>query len=475
MPGWRARNLWLFAASLVFYSFGEAHYVLVLLVSISLNAWLGRRIERSDNGRKYWLWLAIGANLLILGYYKYAGFLVEAITPLAGIIGLGQPESVDVHLPLGISFFTFQAISYIVDVYRREVPAQKSWLEVGLYISLFPQLIAGPIVRYNDIADQLRQRHADIDDFAWGVRRFMLGLAKKVLIANILGQVADEIFAHDASALDWSVAWLGIICYTLQIYFDFSGYSDMAIGLGRLFGFRFPENFNHPYISRSVREFWRRWHISLSRWFRDYLYIPLGGSRLGTRRTAFNLLIVFALCGLWHGAAWNFLIWGLFHGAFLALERGRLGAVLARLPVVLQHVYLLGIVIIGWVLFRAETLTEAIDYLGIMFGIGGVDADGYVMMYLNNQVLLALLAGIVLSATPRWTTITETHDIKRDKLTLPATNVSIENNNVIVESSQISHRRLGIIVRDSVLLASFVLSAIYVSAQSYNPFIYFRF
>lgn len=454
MPTWRWRNLWLLAASLFFYAWGELHYVLVLLVSIGCNAALGRRIDRATGrARRLWLWLAVGINLLLLGYYKYAGFVAENVAALMQSLGLPGEPSADVHLPLGISFFTFQAVSYVVDVYRRRVPAQDSVLEVGLYIALFPQLIAGPIVRYEDIAAQLRRRVMTLDGFSYGVRRFIVGLAKKVLIANVLGQAADEIFAHPSGGLDPALAWLGIACYTLQIYFDFSGYSDMAIGLGRMFGFRFPENFDHPYLSRSVREFWRRWHMSLSRWFRDYLYIPLGGSQHGALRTHANLLIVFLLCGLWHGAAWNFAVWGLYHGAFLVAERGALGRGLARAPTTLRHAYLVLVVMVGWVFFRAQDLPAALDFLAAMAGIAPRAADGYVLLYLDAETVLALVAGIVLVCIPRLTTITDAGHAEK-----PANRVAA-----------------SLVLRDTALVASLGLSILYVSAQSYNPFIYFRF
>jgi alginate O-acetyltransferase complex protein AlgI len=391
------------------------------------------------------------------GYQPHVARLLQVrqlhqrnLVALGALAGIEVDPGKDVHLPLGISFFTFQAISYIVDIYRRQVPAQKSILEVGLYIALFPQLIAGPIVRYGNIAAQLRHRVMTLEGFAYGVRRFVLGLAKKVLIANVLGQTADEIFAHQGDQLDWSLAWLGVVCYALQIYFDFSGYSDMAIGLGRMFGFHFPENFDHPYTSRSVREFWRRWHISLSRWFRDYLYIPLGGSRHGRLRTHANLIIVFLLCGLWHGAAWNFVIWGLFHGIFLVAERGRLGHALMKLPGVIQHAYLLLVVLIGWVFFRAEDLPAALAYLGALFGFSPRAADAYLLIYLDAETLLALIAGIMLTCVPRLTTIAD-----------PA-----ERGNGVP---------VAIAMRDTALVSALALSIIYVSAESYNPFIYFRF
>ncbi len=455
LPGIRARNLLLLFASLLFYSWGEIHYVIVLLVSICCNAWFGRRIEADRRRSLRWLWAAIVVNLVLLGYFKYANFLVENLNAGLGLLGAGPIEQRPVHLPLGISFFTFQALSYLVDVYRGTARAQRRIVDVALYISLFPQLIAGPIVRYGDVALQLTERRTTLDDAAAGIRRFSLGLAKKVLIANVLGQTADEIFAHPEGQLDPALAWLGIACYTLQIYFDFSGYSDMAIGLGRIFGFQFPENFNQPYTSRSVQEFWQRWHMSLSRWFRDYLYIPLGGNRLSPARTYLNLVTVFLLCGLWHGASWNFVLWGLFHGAFLVLERTSAGAMLRALPGIARRLYLLLVVMVGWVLFRAENLSQAGDFLVAMAFLGERTNDGYVMLFLTPKTVLALTAGILLCAIPGFTGA-------YDRLRL-----------LPVSGSTVGHL-LGW-TRDLAIALLLVASAVMVSAQNYNPFIYFRF
>jgi alginate O-acetyltransferase complex protein AlgI len=356
-----------------------------------------------------------------------------------------------VHLPIGISFFTFQSMSYIIDVYRKEVPAQKNPLTVALYISLFPQLIAGPIVRYRDIAHQLIQRQVKTSRFVEGIYRFVMGLGKKMIIANPLGAVADEIFSVPAAQLPVEVAWLGIICYTLQIYFDFSGYSDMAIGLGRMLGFTFLENFNYPYISRSITEFWRRWHISLSSWFRDYLYIPLGGSRAGAWRTWFNLLVVFVLCGFWHGASWNFLVWGLIHGLFLVIERAWLKAALASWPRVFRHVYVMLVVMFGWVFFRMDTLPEAIGLLGALGGLNeGSISPVYFGRYFDNAILLALFAG-GLGSMPIVAWIR-----KIPMVTAPAA----------ITSSVFSYLWL---------MSVFILSLAYLGSGTFNPFIYFRF
>ncbi|MFT5114306.1 MAG: alginate O-acetyltransferase complex protein AlgI [Parasphingorhabdus sp.] len=455
-PGIRSKNIFLLLASLFFYSWGEIHYVIVLLLSVGCNTWFGNRIERFREHAKLYLILAIVVNLILLGYFKYANFVVDNLNLLLISAGLDELANRKVHLPLGISFFTFQAMSYIVDVYRGTAKAQKNFFNVALYISLFPQLIAGPIVRYGDISTQLTERHSSMDDIAWGVRRFTIGLAKKVLIANVVGQAADEIFAHDSGQLDYALAWLGIICYALQIYFDFSGYSDMAIGLGRIFGFKFPENFNQPYTSRSAQEFWQRWHMSLSGWFRDYLYIPLGGNRHGDLRTYFNLVLVFFLCGLWHGASWSFVVWGLFHGGFLVLERSSAGGLIRSMPNIIRHAYLILVVLIGWVFFRAETLPYALEFIASMFGFGDRSNDGYFMVFVTPKLALVLGIAVFICAWPalgNWS--------KRL--------CDLTKNDSGATSSSIC------ILRDIAIVGLLFLSAVFVTAQSYNPFIYFRF
>jgi len=414
----RLRNLWLLLASLVFYAWGESFYVLILLVSIFCNWLVALALQK--HRRMAVLAAGVTLNLALLGFYKYANFIVDTASALSAWAGLPAVVAAPVHLPLGISFFTFQAISYLVDVYRQDAPAQRRLSDVALYISLFPQLIAGPIVRYASIEKQLAKRSFDLENFVAGARRFIIGLAKKVLIANVLGETADNIFGLESPAA--TTAWLGVACYTLQIYFDFSGYSDMAIGLGRMFGFRFDENFKYPYIATSIRDFWRRWHISLSSWFRDYVYIPLGGSRGGQARTAMNLIIVFVLCGLWHGASWSFVVWGLFHGIFLSLER-----------------------------FTAETLGDAMNYLGAMIGLHSPEGfNSSAQSHLNARVLLSLAAGVILS-TP----------IAR----------SFGGS---LQASGIKHATLSI-GRDVVLVSLFLLGAMSIAAGTYNPFIYFRF
>src|SRR2546425_1448106 len=343
-------NAALLVASLAFYVWGEGLYATIVITSIAFNWALGKRIgdAKDPRARRRWLALAVAGNLAVLAIFKYANFFVANLHAALGAHSWGA-IAIAIPLPLGISFFTFHSISYLVDIYRKNATAQRNIGSFALYILLFPQLIAGPIIRYKDIAQQIASRERRFADVAEGVRRFVIGLGKKVLIANTLGRVADQVFAIAPSELNTSVAWLGLVCYSLQIYFDFSGYSDMAIGMMRMFGFRVLENFNYPYISQSIREFWRRWHISLSNFFRDYLYIPLGGNRRGKVRGYANLVIVFLLCGLWHGANWTFILWGAWHGVFLVLERAGVEGALERTWRPLRHAYALAAVLGGWV------------------------------------------------------------------------------------------------------------------------------
>lgn len=451
-------NWLLLVASVIFYAKGGGAFTWLMLASIAFNYWIAiwvdRRRAHSETAARRALGFAVGVNLLVLGIFKYANFFADNVNALLGVVHGGHLNIPPVLLPIGISFFTFHAISYVVDVYRRDAAAQKSPVHAALYLLLFPQLIAGPIIRYRDIADQLARRRVSLDDFAEGIRRFVIGLGKKVLIANIVAGPADRIFAMSPAQWSPAYAWLGIVCYTLQIYFDFSGYSDMAIGLGRMFGFRFPENFRWPYIADTVQEFWRRWHISLSTWFRDYLYVPLGGNRVSPVRTYVNLVIVFFLCGLWHGASWNFVIWGLFHGAFLVFERLGLAGAVRRLAPPVRHAYLLLVVMVGWVFFRADTLPHALAFLRAMFGLQGpVDPTPFTLAYfLNVEVCLALAMGIVGSApiVPQ---------LARWQRTLGD-----------------RWRTFGVdLAATAALLAVFFASILQVAARTYNPFIYFRF
>jgi alginate O-acetyltransferase complex protein AlgI len=453
-------NWLLLAASVIFYAKGGGGFTWLMLGSIAFNYWMAIAVDRAwgTPAASQRLAFAVTVNLVVLGIFKYANFFADNVNALLGVAHAAPIAVPRVLLPIGISFFTFHAISYVIDVSRRDATAQKSPVHAALYLLLFPQLIAGPIIRYRDIADQLARRVVSIDDFAYGVRRFVIGLAKKVLIANVVAGPADKIFGMAPAELSTGHAWLGIVCYTLQIYFDFSGYSDMAIGLGRMFGFRFPENFRWPYVANTVTQFWRRWHISLSTWFRDYLYIPLGGNRVSTARRYGNLVTVFFLCGLWHGASWNFVIWGLWHGSFLVIERASAGR-LEKSPLrtgegilawpIWPHLYTLLVVMIGWVFFRAETLPAAVAFLKAMAGLTVAAPTPYtVAWYLTPELWLALGAGLVGSAP--W---------------VPALAARIDNGTSWTVP----------LVNTAALMALLVLSIMSMAARTYNPFIYFRF
>ncbi len=446
------RNAILLLFSLVFYAWGGVSLSIILIASILFNFLFAKQIEKNNSSKKRWLIVGITFNVFVIASFKYLDFFISNINFIKDIL-IENSEPIpllNIILPVGISFFTFQQMSMLWDIYREERTDKITFLNTALYISFFPQLIAGPIVRYNDIIDQLNQRKETIEQFRTGVRRFIIGLAKKILLANTCGEIADTIMNTDINFIDSPTAWLGIIAYTFQIYFDFSGYSDMAIGLGKMFGFNILENFNLPYISKSITEFWRRWHISLSSWFKDYVYIPLGGNRKGKSRMYKNLLLVFLLTGFWHGATWSFILWGLFHGLFLVIEKNGFGKRLKKLPSFFQWFYTILIVIIGWVLFRIEKLPDALHYLSKMFLI---DTEGYsnVFGYLNNERVFILVSAAVVSSTLS-KRITEQTIFKRIR-------------------EKISYQLLI----DSSLLALFIISLIYINSGSYNPFIYFRF
>lgn len=451
-------NTFLFVASLVFYAWGEGPVVLVLLLSAFINYVAGRLIERGQ--RQTGLWVSLIGSLSLLIYYKYANFLVDLGQSFASTVDLPALSHLSfpqIALPIGISFYTFQGISYTLDIYWGRIRANHSFLDYGTYVAMFPHQIAGPIVRYADIAPELSNRPTSLDKFSIGSERFILGLAKKVLLANTFAGVADGIFNARADSYSTATAWLGIVAYSLQIYFDFSGYSDMAIGLGKMVGFDFKENFNYPYVARSVQDFWRRWHISLSSWFRDYVYVPLGGNRGSKFRTYRNLLIVFLVTGLWHGASWNFIVWGLYHGVFLLIERAGLGKRLSQLWPPVAHVYALVVVLIGWVFFRAETLPQAFVYLQKMAGFANPVSSVITYLpvhFLSAEVVGSLLIGILL-ATPVYARFQRGWEGLSDRL------VSMR---FLLDSVYI----IG-------LFGLFVLSVMYLAADTYNPFIYFRF
>ncbi len=462
LPGLKLRNGLLLVFSVIFYAWGEVVFVFLMLGSALLNHFLGRWVDReSDPSRRKWaVGVAVALNIGTLAFFKYANFAVANLNGLLGMFHLSSVHLDPVRLPIGISFFTFHALSYVIDIYRRKWPAATNPCDVALYIFFFPQLIAGPILRWSAIAPQLAQRVVTREGFAEGIRRFVGGLAKKMIIANVVAGPTDKIFALPAGELTPALAWLAVLCYTLQIYFDFSGYSDMAVGLGKMFGFQFLENFNFPYTAQSIREFWRRWHISLSSWFRDYLYIPLGGNRGAVWRNHLNLVIVFFLCGLWHGASWTFVIWGLYHGFFLVLERTRFGNWLDRLPRVLRHGYTLLVVMAGWVLFRAETFGQATHFLGNMIGItSGANAGQKVARYWSRELAWALVVGAIF-AMPTWGWIRSCAQGLQRRTP---------------ESLRPAMLAVGSGLELLLVTALLLVSASWLAGGTYNPFIYFRF
>ena len=436
----KLRNLCLLVVSLFFYGWGEPVYISIMVLSIAVDYTHGLLVERwRDNDRRARMAVAssVLCNLAILVFFKYWDFIAVNVNALTGLSVpvLGLP------LPIGVSFYTFQTMSYTIDVYRRDAPVQRSVTAFGAYVTLFPQLIAGPIVRYRTVADQLVSREENLEKFTSGIRRFTVGMAKKVLLANAIGQLWDVSLA--SRELTMAGAWLGLLAYAFQIYFDFSGYSDMAIGLGRMFGFEFLENFNYPYISRSVVEFWRRWHISLTTWFREYVYFPLGGNRVSRGKWVRNILIVWLLTGIWHGAGWNFLLWGLYYAVWMLAERLFLGKRLEKLPAVLQHVYAMAVVLVGWALFAVEDPGRLGGYFRALFGGSGLlsAVDGYrLRSYLPMLVILAL--GVTPLAQTLW-----------DRL------------------GERTRSRLAPVL----VLAALVLCTASLVDASYNPFLYFRF
>lgn len=438
----KARNSVLLAASLVFYGWGEPKYILIMIFSIVFNYVCG--LAAGKNRSKAVLILCVVGNLALLGYFKYTDFVLETVNRLAEA-GLALPG---IALPIGISFYTFQTMSYVIDVYRGKVDAQRDIITFGTYVTLFPQLIAGPIVRYSDVAVMLVGRKTNLEQIAEGVRRFIIGFGKKVLLANQIYVVWMELSAMEN--LSVSAAWLGAVAFTFQIYFDFSGYSDMAIGLGKIFGFDYLENFNYPYISRSITEFWRRWHMSLSSWFKEYVYIPLGGNRKGLSRQLINISIVWILTGLWHGASWNFVMWGVYYGIILIIEKLGLLKVLEKCPAVVGHIYSLILIVIGWVIFAVDDMGKVAVYLGMMLGSSQIFIDDAFVYFFESRIWL--LIACVIGSTP-----------------LPKIVCSI-----IAEKLEDREVLLGTI--ETVLfMGIFALSMAFLVSGSYNPFLYFRF
>ena len=440
IPG-RGKNVILLLASIFFYAWGEPVYVVLMLFSCVFNYVCGLDIGNESGNKKFKLVFAVVVNLVVLGFFKYWGFLLETINAIP-FINIPYHE---LALPVGISFYTFQAISYLVDVYRKDVEPNKNILDFSLYLSMFPQLVAGPIVKYHDIAEQLRDRVLSFENIVTGSPQFLRGLVKKVLIADTLGYCYTQICGLGIENLACVSAWIGIIAYTLQIYFDFSGYSDMAIGLGRMFGFEFQPNFNHPYISKSVTEFWRRWHMSLSTWFRDYVYIPLGGNRVSAGRHIFNMLVVWTLTGFWHGAAWNFIAWGFYYGVILIFEKYVTGKYIEMFPSPLRVIITLFVAVIGWVFFSIDSLGDALVYIGTLFafGAGGGIADGYSLFYFQSYIIPIIIGAIFSAPAP----------------------------GRFIEKLRVTHHGVWI----ALYVVAFVLSMAYMVSSSYSPFLYFRF
>lgn len=440
----KVRNAVLLAASLFFYGWGEPKYILVMVFSILLNYFLALAMDRFKSCRSIILTWNIIGNLGILGFFKYTDFMIDTVNSILG----GMLSPLYLALPIGISFYTFQTMSYVIDVYSGKVKAQKDLLVFASYVTLFPQLIAGPIVRYSDVEAQLVCRSSSTGQIADGIRRFIIGFGKKVLLANQIYIIWKELYVMEE--LSAASAWLGAVAFTFQIYFDFSGYSDMAIGLGKILGFDYLENFNYPYISRSITEFWRRWHMSLSSWFKEYVYIPLGGNQKGLKRQIFNIAVVWALTGLWHGASWNFVAWGGYFGVILIIEKLWLLHKLEVLPKAAGHVYSLILIVIGWVIFAVEDLGQVADYISMMFGSSGTVFDNAFFYFLKTRWIL--LALCVLGSTP-----------------LPAAlgrriAGKLERNSAL----------LGLL-ETGLLLGIMTVSIAFLVSGSYNPFLYFRF
>ena len=448
----KIRNLVLLLFSLLFYAWGEPKYVFLMLFSITMDFFMGQMVAKSKarNNRKAakrFLTISIVVNLSILAFFKYADFIIGTINSVAGL----SLPMLSIPLPIGISFFTFQTMSYVIDVYKGATKVQKNWVNYGTYVSMFPQLIAGPIVQYKTIAEQMEHRKENASDFAEGIHRFLLGMGKKVLLANTIGLLCDAVMALEITQVPVLTAWLGAIAYTFQIYFDFSGYSDMAIGLGKMFGFHFLENFNYPYISRSITEFWRRWHISLSSWFKEYVYIPLGGNRRGVLLQARNILVVWMLTGIWHGASWNYVLWGVYYGILLMLEKFLLKPVLKHLPGVLQNVYTMVLVIFGWVLFKCEDLSYCFSYLKAMVGgfhAGWIGRESMYLLKNYGALLVILLFGC----------------------TMIPIKIGHRITGKFGETSWI-----GLVLRIVWYGGIFLISLAYLVDATYNPFLYFRF
>ncbi len=463
--GKRLRNIVVFLTGLLFYAWGEPFYVVIMLFSTCIDYFAGRFMDKFDDDnkkRKICLLVSVCMNVGLLAVFKYSDFLIDTVNGILGselanpVLSLNKalnklaPFGLNekrVELPIGISFYTFQSMSYTIDLYLRKIPVQKSFLSFASYVSLFPQIVAGPIVRYEQVAAELDDRRVTVTKISSGIGMFVRGLAKKVLLANNMGLIWSAVKASDYTAISAAYAWTGIIAYTFQIYFDFSGYSDMAIGLGRMMGFEFPVNFDHPYISKSVSEFWRRWHITLGSWFRSYVYIPLGGNREGKAKTYRNLLIVWALTGLWHGASWNFVLWGLYFGLLIMIERAGFGKVLEKLPPPLSMLYTFFTAVMGWVLFDTDSLALAGKFYAALFGATGVGIDSLARYTLTSNLMLFIIC-ILISAGA---------------------------GERLIKFCKQKNRKAALIMGIPLKMAGLLLCTAYLTDAAYNPFLYFRF
>lgn len=436
----KCKNAVLLIFSLIFYAFGGVNYLFTLLLTVFISYLGGILIEKYNNKKKLILFLTVGLNLLFLIYFKYTGFILDNINNIFN----SNIDIPSIIMPIGISFYTFQSISYVIDVFKKEVGVQKNYFLLLLYVSLFPQLVAGPIVRYQTVEHEIKNRTTTLDDFCYGLERFILGLAKKIIIANQMGKLADIVFSD--TSFTTPVVWLGAIAYTFQIYFDFSAYSDMAIGLGRILGFKFLENFNFPYVAKSITDFWRRWHISLSTFFRDYVYIPLGGNRCSKKRQIFNMSIVWLLTGFWHGASWNFVLWGVYYLVFLILEKYVFKTIIERIPNIISHIITLLIIIIGWMLFRLEDLSVFKEVIISMFNFNFSSISlSEARIYIETYFVYFILAFVF--STPIYYVICE----------------------------KFKKYKVFEVLKYIGLLILFIITIMFLAQSSYNPFIYFRF
>lgn len=440
------RNVFILLTGLFFYAWGEPKYVIIMVLSTAIDFTAGLLINKFSEKRNIqtvFLLVSVIMNLGLLGVFKYSSFIITTINSVFEL-NIADPQ---LPLPIGISFYTFQSMSYTIDLYLKKIKVQKNFFSFAAYVTLFPQIVAGPIVRYDDVAKEIDHRTISVSKVSEGIAKFLKGLAKKVLLANNIGLIWTQVKAMDYGEISAATAWLGILAFTFQIYFDFSGYSDMAIGLGKMLGFNFPMNFDHPYMSRSISEFWRRWHITLGSWFREYVYIPLGGNRKGFARTIINLLIVWSLTGLWHGSSWNFMLWGFYFGVIIVIERLGFGKILEKLPKFVSMIYTFVLVIFGWVLFDTNTLSDAWRYIGAMFGVNGILGDSTALYLLSSNVVIYALC--IFASTDVFSRIT-------DKL----------------HKNRPSQLKIAAIAAQLIVLIN---CTAYLVDASYNPFLYFRF